>query len=92
MVGVSGEGIMFTSNNTSIQDFAIAKEAGAIINLDGFSHIAKLRSIGLPDIVCCRYNPGKAKEGNSIIGESEKQKFGMRKDQIIEAYRLLKEK
>ena len=83
---------MFTSNNTSIEDFSIAKEAGAIINLDDFSHITKLKSIGLPDIVCCRYNPGKAKEGNSIIGESEKQKFGMRKDQIIEAYRILKEK
>ena len=91
-VGVTGEGIMFTSNNTTVEEFAEAKTAGAIINLDDFSHIAKLEQVGLPEIVCCRYNPGQAKEGNSIIGESVKQKYGMRKDQIIEAYRMLKEK
>jgi diaminopimelate decarboxylase len=45
IVGVTGEGIMFTSNNTSVEDFATAKEAGAIINLDDFSHIAKLESV-----------------------------------------------
>lgn len=92
MVGVTGEGIMFTSNNTTIDEFREAKKAGAIINLDDITHITKLEHVGFPDIVCCRYNPGQAKEGNSIIGESVKQKYGMRKDQIIEAYRTLKQK
>ncbi len=91
-VGVIKEGIMFTSNNTTVDEFREAKKAGVIINLDDITHIAKLEQVGFPDIVCCRYNPGQAKEGNSIIGESIKQKYGMRKDQIIEAYRILKKK
>lgn len=91
-VGVKEEGIMFTSNNTTVDEFREAKEAGAIINLDDITHIEKLEQVGFPDIVCCRYNPGQAKEGNSIIGESIKQKYGMRKDQIIDAYWILKKK
>ncbi len=88
-IGVTGENIIFTSNNTTIEEFRNAKLAWAMINIDDISHISKLEQIGFPDIVCCRYNPGSLKEGNSIIGESVKQKYGMRGDQIIEAYRLL---
>lgn len=93
MVGVRDEDIMYTSNNTSIEDFARAKEAGVIMNLDDFRHIAKLEKVGFPDIVCCRYNPGTLKStGNTIIGDSVKQKYGMTRRQILEAYRVLKSK
>lgn len=92
MAWVSWESIMFTSNNTTVEEFQEAKIAGAIINLDDITHISKLEQVWFPEIICCRYNPGEEKQGNSIIGESTKQKYGMRKDQIIEAYRILQSK
>ena len=49
---------MFTSNNTTSEEFEEAKKLGAIINLDDITHIDTLESIGLPDIVSCRWNPG----------------------------------
>ena len=61
MVGVTGEGIMFTSNNTTLEEFEEAKRVGAIINLDDITHVQKLKQIGFPEIVCCRYNPGAEK-------------------------------
>jgi diaminopimelate decarboxylase len=48
---------MFTSNNTTEKEFQEAYNRGAIINLDDISHIDTLARVGIPDIVCCRYNP-----------------------------------
>jgi diaminopimelate decarboxylase len=91
-IGVSGEDIMFTSNNTTLEEFKEAKNRWAIINLDDITHIETLKKLWtLPDIICCRYNPGTDKEWTSIIGNPIEAKYGMRKDQIIEAYRQLKE-
>jgi len=68
-VGVTGEDIIFTSNDTPAYEYAKAKELGAIINLDDISHIEFLeKEVGLPDLICCRYNPGALKGGNAIIG------------------------
>jgi hypothetical protein len=38
-VGVVGEQVMFTSNDTPVEEFRRAKEMGAILNLDDISHI-----------------------------------------------------
>ena len=38
-VGVTGENIMFTSNETPAKEYARAKELGAVLNLDDISHI-----------------------------------------------------
>ena len=38
-LGFSGEGIMFSSNDTPPEEFAYADKLGAIINLDDFTHI-----------------------------------------------------
>ena len=43
-VGVVGEHIMFTSNDTPPEEFQKAKELGAIINLDDISHIPFLEA------------------------------------------------
>ena len=69
-VSIQGEDIMFTSNNTTKEEFQKAQELGAIINFDDISHIDFFReNIGeLPELVCFRYNPGPLKEGNAIIG------------------------
>lgn len=92
-VGVTGEGIMFTSNNTQGYEYKKARELNAIINLDDISHIRFLEeSAGLPELLCFRYNPGPLRSGNVIIGSPEEAKYGFTKDQLIEGYKLAKEK
>lgn len=93
-IGITGEEIMFTSNNTSKEEFLKAAELGAIINLDDISHIEYLeKSLGkLPELICFRYNPGPEKTGNVIIGDPKEAKFGLTKEQLIESYRICKEK
>ena len=92
-VGIQGEDIIFTSNDTPAYEYAKAKELGAIINLDDISHIAYLEEhVGLPELVCCRYNPGPLKGGNVIIGKPEEAKYGFTRDQLFEGYRLLRDK
>lgn len=38
-VGQVGENIMFSSNDTPAEEFALADKLGAIINLDDITHI-----------------------------------------------------
>lgn len=93
MSGITGDDVMFSSNNTPPEEFVKAKEMGAFINLDDISHISVLeKSAGLPEIVCFRYNPGSLKEGNSLIGKPKEAKYGFTRDQLFEGYRILKEK
>ncbi|MFP4376037.1 MAG: diaminopimelate decarboxylase family protein [Spirochaetales bacterium] len=83
-----GDHIIFTSNDTPIEEFAKAKGLGAIINLDDVSHIDYLHDgIGMPKRICMRYNPGSLKEGNVIIGKPEEAKYGFTREQIFEGYR-----
>lgn len=92
-VGMSGNEIMLTSNDTPAEEFQLAKELGAIINLDDISHIDYLeKNVGLTDTICMRYNPGDLKKGNLIIGHPEEAKYGFTHEQIIEGYRILKQK
>ena len=92
-VGIIGEEIMFTSNDTPWIEFKKAMELGAIINLDDITHINYLEEYaGLPDIICFRYNPGQLKEGNAIIGKPEEAKYGLTKDQLFQAYKIMKDK
>ncbi|MFW6254486.1 MAG: diaminopimelate decarboxylase family protein [Chitinivibrionales bacterium] len=92
-VGVVGEEIMFTSNDTPAEEFKAARELGAIINLDDLSHLAYLEEhAGLPDLLCFRYNPGPLKQGNVIIGHPEDAKYGCTREQLFEGYRIAKEK
>ncbi|WP_321348425.1 diaminopimelate decarboxylase [uncultured Draconibacterium sp.] len=92
-VGMSGDEIMLTSNDTPAYEFQLAKNLGAIINLDDISHIEFVeKNVGLPDTICMRYNPGSLKEGNLIIGHPEEAKYGFTREQMIDGYRILKEK
>lgn len=90
--GITGESIMFTSNDTPAEEFRKAVALGAIVNLDDISHIDFLeRACGsLPELVCCRYNPGRAKEGNTIIGLPEEAKYGFTRVQILDGFRELR--
>jgi len=92
-LGMSGDEIMLTSNDTPAYEFQLAKEMDAIINLDDISHIDYVeKHVGLPEKICMRYNPGDLKQGNLIIGHPEEAKYGFTHKQVIEGYQLLKEK
>ena len=89
---ILGQDIMFTSNNTPYHEFKEAAERGAIINLDDLSHLAVLeKQTGVPETLCFRYNPGKLKKGNDIIGKPEEAKFGFTKEQLFLGYKKIKE-
>lgn len=92
-IGMRGEEIMFTSNDTPAAEYVRARELGAIINLDDISHIPFLeKHAGMPETISFRYNPGNLKEGNIIIGHPEEAKFGLTREQIFDAYRIAREK
>lgn len=93
VIGLSGEEIIFTSNDTPAYEYKQAVDLGAIINLDDISHIEYLeKEVGLPELICCRYNPGALKEGNAIIGHPEEAKYGFTREQLFEGYRMLRDK
>ena len=94
-IGVKGEDIMFSSNDTPAEDFVLADKLGAIINLDDITHIDFLeKTIGhIPETISCRYNPGGLfKISNDIMDNPGDAKYGMTTEQITDAYRILKEK
>lgn len=92
-VGLAGDRIMFSSNETPDEEFRAARQLGTIINLDDITHIdALLAATGsLPETLCFRYNPGAAKAGNAIIGHPEEAKYGLTRDQLFEAYAKARE-
>jgi diaminopimelate decarboxylase len=91
--GITGEEIMLTSNDTPADEFQKARELGAVINLDDISHFEYLvRHAGMPELVCFRYNPGPLKDGNAIIGKPEEAKYGLTREQVFQAYEMVKAK
>ena len=87
-VGLTGDRVMFTSNETPDSEFLEARRLGAIINLDDLTHIDVLVAAtgSMPETICFRYNPGAAKAGNTIIGHPEEAKYGLTRDQLFTAY------
>lgn len=94
--GISGENVMFTSNETPASEYQYAFDRGNILNLDDITHIEYVeKSLGkLPELISFRYNPGSLKSGgvNAIIGKPEEAKYGLTREQIFEAYKICKEK
>ena len=94
-LGVKGEEIMFSSNDTPAEEFRYADEIGATINLDDFTHIQFLEdTIGhIPETISCRYNPGGVYTiSNGIMDNPGDAKYGFTKEQLFEGYQLLREK
>lgn len=92
--GFSEGEIMFSSNDTPLEEFTYANEIGGIINLDDLTHVKGLQEAckTVPETVCCRYNPGGVFElGNTIMDNPGDAKYGMTKEQMIEAYKELKD-
>ena len=94
-MGVKGEDIMFSSNDTPAEEFVYANEIGATINLDDITHIDFLeKAIGkIPETISCRYNPGGYFTiSNSIMDNPGDAKYGMTTEQLFEAFKILKAK
>lgn len=90
-VGFEGEDIMFSSNVTPEEEYLKAKELGAYINLDDYTHIDFLEKItGIPETIFCRYNPGGTFSlGTDIMDNPGDAKYGLTKEQMIDAFKRL---
>ena len=90
--GFSGRDVMFSANAMPDEEFDHARAMGAYINLDDISHIDILaRHGGIPETVCCRYNPGgDFKIGNAIMGNPGESKYGFTYPQLQEGLKRLK--
>jgi diaminopimelate decarboxylase len=85
-IGASGDDIMFTSNNTTADEFRAAlDQGGCILNLDDPSLLDKLDP--MPERLCFRYTPNPLPFSNAIIGNPAEAKFGISREQLFEAYR-----
>jgi len=94
-MGVVGDEIMFSSNETPASEYQYAQKLGAIINLDDITHIEYLEeALGMiPETLSCRYNPGGVfKVSNSIMDNPGDAKYGFTTEQLFEGFRILKEK
>ncbi|MEA4954175.1 MAG: diaminopimelate decarboxylase [Pseudoflavonifractor sp.] len=96
--GFSGEEIMFSSNETPAEEYLLANQLGATINLDDFTHIDFLQeTLGrIPETICCRFNPGgvfqlgESEEGFQVMDTPGDSKYGFTRDQLFEGFRKLK--
>jgi len=90
-VGAEQMDIMFTSNNTTTQEFEAAlADGGCILNLDDITLLDKVPT-PFPELICFRYNPGPRRTGNIIIGNPVEAKYGVTHEQVVEAYRRARE-
>ena len=92
--GFSGRDIMFSANAMPYHEFDDARRLGAFVNLDDITHIDILRQHGgIPETICCRYNPGGTfKITNDIMDNPGDAKYGMTTEQLFEAFRIMKSK
>lgn len=92
--GFKGHDIMFSSNDTPVKDMQEAYKLGAIINLDDFTMIDFLEQVAaIPETICCRFNPGGLFAlGNDIMDNPGDSKYGMTRDQLRDAFKILKAK
>ncbi|HHT83554.1 MAG: diaminopimelate decarboxylase [Christensenellales bacterium] len=93
-MGFKGDEIMFSSNETTAEEYILARKLDAIINLDDITHIEFLeKHAGIPEKICLRYNPGgKFTINNQIMGNPADAKYGLTRSQLTEAVKKLMSK
>ena len=92
--GIIGEDIFFSANDTPAEEYLMALQLGAILNLDDISHLPFLEKlVALPPVLSFRYNPGSLRQGgNEMIGFPEQAKYGMTGPQILQALAYCRDK
>lgn len=96
---IRGDEIMFSSNDTPAEEFKLAAQLGATINLDDITHIDFLKdTIGyIPKKISCRFNPGgtftagSSEEGFQVMDNPGDAKYGLTRPQMTEGFKRLKE-
>ncbi|MGM9593355.1 MAG: diaminopimelate decarboxylase [Candidatus Onthomonas sp.] len=96
--GITGRDIMFSSNETPAEEYVLAQQLGATINLDDFTHIDFLReTLGfIPERISCRFNPGgifrlgESAEGFQVMDNPGDSKYGFTREQLFEGFKKLK--
>ncbi len=90
-IGVRGEDVMFSSNDTPAEEYRYARRLGAYINLDDVTHIDFLaQNGGIPETVCCRLNPGGAWSlSNNIMDDPKDAKYGFTREQLSYGFKRL---
>lgn len=94
-LGIKGDEVMFSANETPAEEYEYAARIGAIINLDDITHIDYLEKVlgKLPETISCRYNPGGVFQmSNGIMDNPGDAKYGFTTEQMFEGFRILKEK
>ena len=102
-----GMHIMYSSNDTKEKEFAVAASMGAIVNLDDITLIPHFENAlrdmhaadgtawdgRFPRVMSCRYNPGGVfRMSNGIMDNPGDSKYGMTREQIAQAFRILQQK
>ena len=86
-MGITGEDVMFSSNDTPFEEYTYAKELGAIINLDDITHIDFCEEAcggKLPETMSCRFNPGGVFQmSNGIMDNPGDAKYGLTTEQMF---------
>lgn len=90
--GFHGRNIMFSANAMPDEEFDHARALGAYVNLDDITHIDILEKHGgIPECVCCRYNPGGDFQiSGTIMGNPGEAKYGFTYPQLQEGLKRLK--
>jgi diaminopimelate decarboxylase/decarboxylase len=84
-LGAVAEDVVFTSNNTAIDEYALALKNGALITFDDRSLLDKVDR--LPEVVTFRVSPYGRSASSTLMGSATHSKFGVPVDALPDAYR-----
>ncbi len=92
--GITGHDIMFSSNVTPDEDFKLASDLDAIVNFDDITHLDYYDRVGeWKETMSCRFNPGgNFVLENGIMDTPQEAKYGMTRQQLVEAFKIMKAK
>ena len=86
---------MFSSNVTPAEDYKLASDLNTIINFDDITHLDFYDKVvgDWKETMSCRFNPGgDFVLNNSIMDTPQEAKYGMTREQLVEAFKYMKQK
>jgi diaminopimelate decarboxylase len=84
-IGATGDDVVFTSNNTSLDEYQQALAAGALMTFDDRVFFARVNT--LPETVSFRVSPHGLAAGCTMMGDASHTKFGVPPHELALAYR-----